>query len=41
MKKFAYLSYEERMKMGLLGRKHMESVFDKEIVVEDTISKLL
>lgn len=41
MKKFAYLSYEERMKMGLLGRKHMENVFDKEIVVEDTISKLL
>lgn len=40
MKKFVCLSYEDRMKMGVFGRKHMESFFDKEIVVEDTISKL-
>lgn len=38
MKKFTKLSYDERKAMGLAGRKHMEEVFDKKKVVEDTIS---
>lgn len=37
MKKFAELPYEERKAMGLAGRKHMEKVFDKKKVVEDTL----
>lgn len=41
MKKFACLPYEERLKMGVLARKHMENVFDKKIVVKETITKLL
>lgn len=40
MKKFAELPYEERKAMGLAGRKHMEEVFDKKKVIEETISKL-
>lgn len=40
MKKFAELPYEERKAMGLAGRKHMEEVFDKKKVVEETISCL-
>lgn len=40
MKKLTELSYEERKAMGLAGRKHMEEVFDKKKVVEDTIQKL-
>lgn len=40
MKKFAELSYEERKKMGLAGRKHMEANFDKKKVVKETIEKL-
>lgn len=40
MKKFIGLSYEERKKMGLAGRKRMEKYFDKKIVVEKTISRL-
>ena len=38
MKQFTKLSYDERKAMGLAGRKHMEEVFDKKKVVEDTIS---
>ena len=41
MKKFVCLPYEERLKMGVLARKHMENVFDKKIVVKDTIMKLM
>ena len=41
MKKFSELSYEERKAMGLASRKHMEKIFDKKIVVEDTIKELL
>ena len=41
MNSFASLSYEDRREMGLAARRHMESVFDKKKVVEDTISKLL
>lgn len=37
MKKFANLSYIERKEMGLKGRKHMESVFDKKNVVKETL----
>lgn len=40
MKEFIGLSYEERKAMGLAGRKHMEEVFDKKKVVQDTIQKL-
>lgn len=41
MKEFTELSYEERKAMGLASRKHMEDVFDKRIVVENTIKELL
>lgn len=41
MKTFVALSYEERKAMGLAGRKRMEAVFDKKIVVEETIQRLL
>ena len=40
MKKFTELPYEERKRMGLVGRKHMEKVFDKRKVVESTLEKL-
>lgn len=40
MKKFTGLSYETRKTMGLLGRKHMEAVFDKKKVIEDTIAAM-
>lgn len=40
MKEFAELPYEEKKAMGLAGRKHMEEVFDKKKVVEETIQKL-
>ena len=40
MNRFTELSYEERKKMGLVGRKHMEEVFDKEKVVSDTMDWL-
>lgn len=41
MKKFIQLSYKERKEMGLAGRRHMEAVFDKQKVVDDTITYLL
>ncbi|MGN0171087.1 MAG: glycosyltransferase family 4 protein [Lachnospiraceae bacterium] len=40
MKQFTKLSYDQRKTMGLTGRKHMEEVFDKKKVVEDTIRYL-
>ena len=40
MKKFLALTREEKMKMGLCGRKHMEEKFDKKKVVQDTINSL-
>lgn len=40
MKKFTELSYEKRKEMGLAGRKHMEEVFDKKRVVDETIAHL-
>lgn len=40
MKQMAEMSIEERRAMGLAGRKHMEDVFDKKKVVEETITRL-
>ena len=40
MKKMTQLSYDERKAMGLAGREHMEEVFDKKKVVNDTMSHL-
>lgn len=40
MKQFTKFSYDERKAMGLAGRKHMEEVFDKKKVVEDTIRRI-
>lgn len=40
MKRFTGLDYEQRKKMGLSGRKHVEDVFDKKKVVAKTISHL-
>ena len=40
MKRFVELSYEEKKAMGIAGRKHMEEVFDKRKVVEETRKRL-
>ena len=40
MKNFVRLSPEERKAMGLAGRRHMEAVFDKKKVVEETLQCL-
>ena len=40
MKKFLELSTEERRSMGKAGRRHMEEVFDKKIVVAETMKGL-
>ena len=40
MKRFAALSMEQRKEMGLAGRRHMEAVFDKKQVVEQTVKGL-
>ncbi len=40
MKKMIGMSWEERKKMGQEGRNHMEEVFDKRKVVEETISAI-
>lgn len=40
MKTFAALPYEQRAVMGAAGRGHMEAVFDKKKVVEETIKGL-
>lgn len=37
MKRFCFLSYEERKAMGIYGRKRMEEQFDKRKVIEETI----
>ena len=41
MKKMLHTSREERIQMGRVGRKHMEDVFDKKKVVEETILRLI
>jgi len=40
MRRFYDLSHEERQVMGLAGRAHMERVFDKKKVVEETVKGL-
>ena len=40
MKRFLAMDPEERAAMGRAGRKHMEEVFDKKKVVEQTIKGL-
>lgn len=40
MKRMLHTSREERAQMGRVGRKHMEDVFDKKKVVEETIIQL-
>lgn len=40
MRTVASMSREERMEMGLAGRKRMEEYFDKQIVVEDTMNAI-
>lgn len=40
MKKFMELSYDEKMQMGLKGRKHMEEEFDKKSVVIKTLKEV-
>jgi galacturonosyltransferase len=37
MKRFLTMSAQERAAMGTAGRRHMEEVFDKKKVVEDTM----
>lgn len=34
------MSYDEKAKMGQCGRKHMEDVFDKNMVVELTVEEI-
>lgn len=41
MKTFTELPEEERRQMGLAGRKHMEDVFDKKAVVQETMQRLM
>lgn len=41
MKRFAELPTDQRIAMGLAGRKRMEEIFDKKKVVEETIAHLL
>ncbi|MDB8555542.1 glycosyltransferase family 4 protein [Turicibacter sanguinis] len=38
MKRFVELSQQEKEKMGLYSRKHMEDIFDKKIVVKKSIN---
>lgn len=40
LKRFAELSNEERIEMGKSARRHMEKVFDKNKVVEETVKTL-
>lgn len=40
MKRMTEISVEEQIQMGLAGRKHMEDVFDKKKVVEETMRHL-
>lgn len=40
MKQFIGLSFEQRKEMGLAGRKRMEKLFDKRVVVKETMEKI-
>lgn len=41
MKKMMKLTYEERKKMGELGREHMERYFDRHLVIHKTLDRLM
>ncbi|SQC08428.1 glycosytransferase [Clostridium perfringens] len=41
IKEYIDLSYEEKINMGNLSRKHIESIFDKRKIVKNTIENLL
>lgn len=41
MKRMIGLPRSQREQMGLAGRRHMEEVFDKKKVVEETLSCLM
>lgn len=41
MEEMCRLSYEKRKAMGAVGRKRMEAIFDKKMVVEKTIQKIM
>lgn len=41
MKRMLHTSREERIQMGLVGRKRMEDVFDKKKVVEKTVEEVM
>ncbi len=41
IEKFINLSYDEKKKMGLSGRKRMEEIFEKNLVVNQTIKELI
>lgn len=40
MKNFLSLSYEKRKQMGIAGRKRMEKIFDKKLVVRETVKEI-
>ena len=40
MRRFCGLTAEERRRMGLAGRRHMEERFDKRKVVKETVEAL-
>ena len=40
IKQFTLMSYDEKAKMGQCGRRHMEDVFDKKMVVELTVEEI-
>ena len=41
IKQVASLTWEQRQEMGLAGRRRMEELFDKQMVVEDTLNAIL
>lgn len=41
MRRFTELPIEQRAAMGIAGRKRMKEIFDKKLVVDDTIGELL
>ena len=41
MKRMITIDWDDRRKMGIEGRKHVEKFFDKKKVVEKTLSNLL
>jgi len=37
---FVDMDFEKKVRMGQAGRRHMEEVFDKDKVVEDTVEEM-